>query len=222
MSDSIVFILECIGTIAFAITGVLVAVESKLDFFGTCLIACITAVGGGITRDVILGITPPLVFDNVTMILVALAVSVIVFALLYIKSSIYNHKTKIENINNIFDAVGLGVFSVMGAETACNYGFENNLMLIIVAGMLTGIGGGMLRDILTKNIPFVLRKYVYAVASLFGIILFYFLKKTTDSLLVSSVVAVLVIVGIRLLASKYRWSLPKIKIKDEVDSMHTI
>ena len=215
MSESIIFILECIGTVAFAITGVLVAVEANLDLFGVCVIGCITAVGGGILRDVVLGIAPPLVFGNIIMILLALAVSIIVFFILYVKSSIYLQKTKIEHINNAFDAVGLGVFSIMGAETACNYGFQTNLLLVIVAGVFTGIGGGMLRDILTKNIPFVLRKYVYALASIAGILVFYLLKYNIDSLAFSSLVGVLTIVVIRLLASRFKWSLPKIHIPND-------
>ncbi len=89
MSKYIVMILECIGTIAFAITGDLVAVESKLDFFGVVFIGAITAVGGGILRDIILGITPPLIFDNLVMILIALVVSTIVFLILYLKKSLY-------------------------------------------------------------------------------------------------------------------------------------
>lgn len=215
MSENIIFILECIGTVAFAITGVLVAVEANLDLFGVCFIGCLTAVGGGIIRDVVLGITPPLVFENVIMILIALAISILVFSILYFKSSIYAQKTKIEHINNFFDAVGLGVFSIMGAETACNYGFQPNLLLVTVAGVLTGIGGGMLRDILTKNIPFVLRKYVYALASIAGILVFYLLKNNIDNLAFSSLMGVLTIVVIRLLASRFKWSLPKIHIPND-------
>ena len=212
MSEHIIFILECIGTIAFAITGVLVAVEANLDLFGVCFIGCVTAVGGGILRDVVLGITPPLVFDNIIMILIALAVSIAVFFILYLKSSIYSQKSRIEHINNVFDAVGLGVFSIMGAETAYNYGFGKNLLLVIVAGVFTGIGGGMLRDVMTKNIPFVLRKYVYALASIAGILIFCLLKHAINSLTISSIAGALTIVVIRLLASKFRWSLPKIDL----------
>ncbi len=215
MSEYMVFILECIGTIAFAITGVFVAVEANLDFFGICFIGCITAVGGGIMRDVVLGITPPLIFENVIMILIAVIVSVIIFLILYVKNGIYNQKSKIVHINNIFDSIGLGVFSITGAEVACNNGFENNLLLVLVSGVITGIGGGMLRDVLTKNIPFVLRKYVYAIASLLGILVFYLLKNSISSLTVSSTIGVLIIVAVRLLASRFRWSLPKITIPDD-------
>lgn len=219
MSEHIVFILECIGTVAFAITGVLVAVEARLDFFGVCLVGCITAVGGGILRDVVLGITPPLVFDNLVMILIALGISVAVFFLLYVKSGIYRKKAKIVHVNNIFDSVGLGVFSVMGAEIACNYGFQENLLLVIAAGVLTGIGGGMMRDILTKNIPFVLRKHIYAVASLVGILVFWLLRKYMGNLTVASAVGVLLVVAIRILASTFRWSLPKVQIWEDQESV---
>lgn len=217
MSNVIILILECIGTIAFSITGVFAAVKSKLDFFGTCFVGCITAVGGGMIRDMLLGITPPLVFENVSMILIALAVSVIVFLLLYVNKDLYRHKTKIEYINNAFDAIGLGVFAIMGAETACSYGYQDNLILVCVTGILTGVGGGMLRDVLTRSIPVVLRKYVYAVAALAGILVFYLLKITIDNLAVASTVAVLIVVTIRLLASKYKWNLPVIHINEGVN-----
>lgn len=169
-------------------------------------------------RDLVLGITPPHVFENIIMILIALIVSILVFGILYFKSAIYSQKEKIEHINNVFDAIGLGVFSIMGAETACSHGFQDNLLLVTVAGVLTGIGGGMLRDVLTKSIPFVLRKHVYAVASLLGIFVYYFAKRHIASLAISATVAVLTVVIIRLLAAKYRWSLPKVNIRIEKDA----
>jgi len=212
VSQSIVFLLESIGTIAFAVTGVLVAVESKLDFFGIVFTGCITAVGGGISRDILLGNTPPAIFGKTLIIMIAIIVSVIAFLLLYIKKNLYLYRAKIEDINNFFDAVGLGVFSVMGAEVALTSGFENNFTLVIISGMVTGIGGGMIRDILTNSIPFVLRKYVYAVASLVGTLAFYFIKVYWGNLPVASVVGTLLIILIRLLAIKYRWRLPKIEI----------
>ena len=215
MSEYVVFILECIGTIAFAITGVFVAVEAKLDFFGVCFVGCTTAVGGGIMRDVVLGITPPSVFENIIMILIAVITSTLIFALLYARNGIYNQKSKIVHINNIFDSIGLGVFSIMGAEVAFGHGFGDNLLLVLVSGAITGIGGGMLRDVLTKNIPFVLRKHIYALASLVGTLAFYFLRGFIGNLTISSTIGVLIIVAIRLLASKFRWSLPKIHIPDE-------
>lgn len=212
MSEHIVLLLECIGTIAFAVTGVLVAVDARLDFFGIVFTGCITAVGGGIARDILLGNTPPAIFGKSLIILIAIIVSVIAFLLLYVKKDLYRYKTKIEYINNFFDAIGLGVFSVMGAEVAFTSGFEGNLLLVIISGMVTGIGGGMIRDILTDNIPFVLRKYVYAVASLVGTLVFYIIKVKWDNLLIASVLGTLIIIVIRLLATKYRWKLPKIGI----------
>ncbi len=205
------FALEVIGTIAFAITGVLVSVESKLDIFGVVFIGCITAVGGGMTRDVFLGITPPSIFSNKEIFLVAFFVSAIAFVFLYSKD-FFALKTKIEYINNIFDAIGLGVFSITGAEVACLNGYTDNVLLVIISGMITGIGGGIFRDILTSNTPYVLKKHVYALASIAGVIIYYIIKVYVQNLVLASVVAILSVIVIRLLATHYRWKLPKIKI----------
>ena len=210
MSETIIFILECLGAVSFAITGVLVGVEAKLDFFGVCFVSCATVVGGGIMRDVILGITPPLVFTNITMILITLIVSTLVFFILYIKRSLYEKKDKIEQINNIFDAAGLGVFTVVGMNVAMSSGFENNFFFVVFLGMTTGCGGGILRDVIVSDVPFVLTKRIYAVASIAGGIVYYLLHVTFSvGDIISAVSGILVIFALRLLASVFKWDLPK-------------
>ena len=215
MSEQIILILEAIGTIAFSITGVLVAVEARLDIFGTCVIGMITAIGGGMIRDVMLGNTPPLIFNNPFILLLSLLVCVTVFTALYFKKSLFKHKKKIEEFNNLFDAIGLAVFSIMGVETAINSGCGNNPAVVIISGMLTGIGGGILRDVLTKNIPFVLRKHVYAVASLAGILVFCYVRAIIDNLAITSVIGALIIIAIRILATMFKWNLPTVNIEND-------
>ena len=112
-------IMELIGTVAFAISGALVAVSSGLDLFGILFLACITAFGGGILRDLLLGINPSSIFNNFWMFLLALIVAVLVFIISYIcKKNFNSFKIKIERINNVFDAIGLSAFVVMGSEVA--------------------------------------------------------------------------------------------------------
>ncbi len=208
----IIKILEIIGTTAFAISGALAAIGANLDMFGVAFVGCITAVGGGIVRDVILGINPPAIFSNHYICFIAILVSLIVFIVAYIKRQQFNYfRIKIEYINNFFDALGLAAFTVTGAEVGIINGFADNGFLIVVIGLITGVGGGMFRDILTDTTPYVLKKHVYALASIFGCIVYFVLKKYLEDTIIPSVTAMVLIVLIRILATKYRWSLPKIQ-----------
>lgn len=214
--EKVILVLEIIGTISFAVSGAFVAIGACLDIFGVIFIGCITAIGGGIVRDVLIGISPPSVFSDFSIFIIAAVSSVIVFAAVFRnkeKFDILNEK--ITYINNFFDAVGLAAFSVMGTETAFTEGFADNAFLSVVLGMLTGIGGGIFRDILTRTTPYVFKKHIYAVASILGSCLYYILRKYFDNVIIASVTAMLSVIIIRLLAAKYRWSLPKIRLEDK-------
>ncbi len=207
----IIHVFEIIGTIAFAISGALVAIGASLDIFGVVFVGCITAVGGGIVRDLLIGNIPPAIFTNFQICSIAMVVSVAVFVISYINRKKFNDfKTKTEYINNIFDALGLAAFSVTGAEMGYIHGFSDNGFIIVAIGMITGVGGGIFRDILTDTTPYVFKKHIYAVASILGSIVYFILRKYFDSTL-PSVISMVLIVVIRILATKYRWSLPKIK-----------
>ena len=214
MTDLIRYILESAGTIAFAVSGALVAISAGLDLFGVTFIGAVTAVGGGILRDIILGINPPSAFRDLTAIIVAIAVSLLVFIIsyrLHEKFGVVREKT--EHINNFFDAVGLAAFTVTGAEVAIGSGYSDNFFLPVLLGMITGVGGGIFRDILTDTTPYVLKKHVYALASIAGGLVYYFLSGVNSG--IASAVAIFVVFTIRILATKYRWSLPKVNLKDE-------
>ena len=216
MSNSInfVYIIEILGTIAFASSGALLAMEKHMDIFGVCILGITTAVGGGIIRDIVLGNTPPNVFQNSSYVLVAIVVSTILFIYKYVK----NHTNfrlfdRVKNCYDIamlwMDAIGLGIFTVVGINTAVTQGYKHNLFLLLFVGMVTGIGGGMLRDIMALKTPFVFVKHVYASASLVGALVYIALM---DHIIVSinMTISATVVVAIRVVAAHYKWNLPKV------------
>ena len=163
--EIILLILEIVGTVSFAVSGAFVAIKAKLDVFGVVFIGCVTAVGGGIIRDLLIGQTPPAIFSNLYILLIAAVASAAVFVVAYAtRKRFLAAYEKIEPIQNVFDAFGLAAFSVMGTEIAFIHGISDNAVLAILLGMLTGVGGGMFRDVLTDTTPYIFKKHVYALA----------------------------------------------------------
>lgn len=214
--ETILFILEIIGTISFAVSGVFVAIKAKFDIFGVLVIGCITAVGGGIMRDILIGKLYPRIFDNVYIILIACASALVTFFISYLYRKKFDGvRGKIEYINNIFDALGLAAFTVMGTELAFTYGHQDNIFLSLVLGVLSAVGGGVLRDILTETPPYIFTKHIYAVASLGGATLYYVMRFCVEDTILPSVLGLVFVFGIRMLATKYRWKLPKITFEED-------
>ena len=213
--EIILFILEVIGTISFAVSGAFVAIKVKFDVFGVLVIGCITAVGGGIMRDVIIGNFPPIIFTRWYIALTAGLSALAVFLISYKQRKKFeDFRERIEHINNVFDAMGLAAFTVMSTELAFTYGFEKNIFLSLVLGVLPAVGGGVLRDILTETPPYIFKKHIYAVAALGGAVLYYTMRRLAfDNIIFPSIVGILFVFGIRMLATKYRWKLPKIQIE---------
>ena len=208
-------ILEIIGTVAFAVSGAFVAIKARLDLFGVLFIGCITAVGGGIMRDILIGQTPPVIFSKLYILIIAACSALIVFVISYIYNQKFDElEKKTEHVNNFFDAIGLAAFSVMGTETAFVQGLSSNVFLAITLGVLTGVGGGVLRDILTSTTPYIFKKHVYAVASLLGASAYFILRVILDGTLIASAVGMLLILAVRMLATKYLWGLPKVHLQD--------
>ncbi|MBQ4516962.1 MAG: trimeric intracellular cation channel family protein [Clostridia bacterium] len=215
ISTELLHVLEILGTIAFAISGALVAIKAELDIFGVVFIGGITAVGGGVVRDLLIGQIPPAIFSNLPIILIALLTSVFVFIIAYVQRRHFDRLSlKIEQINNLFDAVGLAAFSVMGTEVSFVRGFSDNLFFSVMLGMLTGVGGGIFRDILTDTTPYILKKHIYALASIFGSLLYCILRQNTDDLILATMLSLVSVVAIRMLATKFLWSLPKIRLEE--------
>lgn len=209
-AGTLFFLTELIGTIAFAISGAVIAIERRLDLFGVLFLGATTAIGGGIFRDMLLGQIPPKSFLNYIYMLTAVITAALVFLFSYVNSK-REHPIPFLNdeVLNFFDAAGLGIFSVIGVQNTVNAGFGDNAFFCIFLGMLTGVGGGMIRDVLSQTTPAVLRKHIYALASLAGALCYYCLRSTLPS--ASILVSTILVIILRVLASHYRWTLPRIQ-----------
>lgn len=203
--QTFVFVLEMIGTVAFAISGAMVALKKNMDIFGVAILGIVTAVGGGAIRDVVLGITPPTMFQTPVYALVATVVSIIVFIPAIRRLLTRNHRVY-EIVMRVMDALGLGIFTVMGIDRAHSVG-EYNLFLLVFVGVITGVGGGLMRDIMAGNTPYIFVKHIYACASIAGALACALLWEPLGAVTAMFVGASLVLV-IRLLAAHFKWSLP--------------
>ncbi|MBZ4195590.1 TRIC cation channel family protein [Mycoplasma sp. U97] len=186
---------------AFSASGASVAISKKMDLFGVCTLGAATAVGGGIIRDIVLDKFPPAAFINPIYLVVAFIVSLFVFFFSGSKISSLAKK-----IYSLVDAVGLAVFSIVGAINAIE---SNNLFLIVFVGVITGVGGGMLRDIFAGRIPIIFQSDVYATASLTGVLIFASLYRLNGY--VAAGVGSSIILVIRILAIRFNLSLPRKK-----------
>lgn len=209
--EDVMFVLELIGAAAFAVSGAMVAIEKKADIFGVLFLAVTTALGGGVIRDVLIGRIPPVMFVSYWYLLISVVAALAVFIDAYLRSEKYKlHLDKLDAVNNVFDAIGLAVFTVSGMNAAMPV--SDNVILVLFVGMCTGIGGGMLRDVMTNTMPKVLRKRVYAVASLIGGGLYYVMYVLNINQLLSVGCGMLVIFALRLFATIYKWNLPSVKL----------
>lgn len=200
--DGFISILDYLGTIAFAVTGASKAISHKTDIFGIIVLATVVGVAGGITRDVLFGRFPA-AFSDPLYVSLTVMVGVVMFFL-------YAKLKKQMNVWLVFDSVGLGVFSILGASIAYQtVGLE--FLPMLFAGMITAIGGGILRDVFVREIPIVFVKEVYAVASIIGIVIFFAVLSSDVDIQVASIIGIVVTTGIRLLAMKYDWNLPKVR-----------
>lgn len=208
-TEAIMRFVSIIGVIAFAISGAMVAVSKKVDAFGVAVLAVITATGGGIMRDVLLGVCPPNAFTDRSYVFIAIITALIVFLAAHLfKDSYLRREQLLDSVNNVADALGLGVFAVSGTLAAIDYGFSDNGFLCVFVGMITGIGGGFLRDIMVQEIPFILKKRIYALAALAGSIIFYILYMNGLGYTVSAGIGAAATFFLRIFATHFRWNLP--------------
>lgn len=216
MLDKYIFVLEIIGTIAFASSGAMVGIKKRMDLLGVCVLGMTTAVGGGMIRDLILGVTPPVMFQNPAYALLAIAFSVFVFCSMYFFQGRLEHSRAYECYDRLMmlcDAIGLGLFTVVGVNTARNIGYETTAFLQIFVGVLTGVGG-VLRDIMAGNTPYIFVKHIYASASIVGAVVCILVSDWFGALSGMLVGAAVVFV-IRILAAYFKWNLPRIPQMEE-------
>jgi uncharacterized membrane protein YeiH len=192
--------LDLLGTAAFAASGALAGIRRDMDLFGVLVLGLVTATGGGTLRDLMLGDMPPFIFRNETYLYLSILVSLGVFVF-------HSHIAALQPTLLFFDAVGLGTFVVIGTGKALDFGmgFIGSVMM----GVMTATAGGMMRDILSTQVPLVLQKEVYASACLAGGALLYLLQLTPLPRVWALLISALSVIILRLLAIHYNWALPR-------------
>lgn len=200
----LVLILDLFGTVAFAVTGAFKAIEHKSDIVGIIILATITGVAGGVLRDVVFGRIPPLAIINPLYLIITVATGVAIFFLFRTLKKHWNLFLK-------FDAIGLGVFTVIGSTFAYNL-FGLNFLAMAFAGVLTAVGGGILRDVFVRELPIVFVKELYASASFIGVVIFFMLLAAGADVNIAAVPSIVAVTALRLFAMKYNWNLPSARI----------
>ncbi|MDT0557244.1 trimeric intracellular cation channel family protein [Ichthyenterobacterium sp. W332] len=193
--------IDILGTIAFTISGVLVALDKKMDPFGVVIIGFVTAVGGGTLRDVLIGETPVFWMNNMTFIYVIIATTVITILIKkyinYLRTSLF-----------LFDTIGIGLYTVVGIEKGLL--IDLHPIICIALGTMSACFGGVIRDILCNEIPVIFRKEIYATACIVGGLVFFILRKFSADQNFNFVIAGLVVIVLRLLVVKFKISLPSL------------
>ncbi len=211
MALSFIFIMDIIGTIAFAISGAMVAIQKKMDIFGVNILAVTTATGGGVIRDLLIGRTPPVMFSNPLYVFIAMFTANVVFVVLYFSK----HRASKESVavyeKLLFwcDTLGLAAFSVDGVNAGMQTEHADNLFLLVFLGTVTGVGGGVIRDMMANEMPYIFIKHVYACASLLGALAVAVLWNVCGqnaAMLTGFGITII----IRALAAHYRWNLPRV------------
>lgn len=203
-------ILELIGTVSFSISGAMTAMKKHMDVFGVMILGLTTAVGGGIIRDLILGDTPPTTFRDPVYAMTALVTAALVF-LPGVRRLFQQYQRAYDLIMLTTDSIGLGVFTSIGVQAAFARSGSYNMFLLTFVGVITGVGGGVLRDIMAGNTPYIFVKHIYASASLAGALLCAGMWRKLPPVWAMSLGTATVFL-IRALAAHYRLSLPKANI----------
>lgn len=206
---NLILVLDIIGTVAFAVSGVLTAMNQRMDPFGILIVASAAAIGGGTLRDVLIGV-PVMWMHDLTYLYVILATTIITIPfrkrIRYIRRSLF-----------LFDTIGLALYTVVGVEKGIEAGFSP--VICIVLGTMTASFGGVLRDILSNKIPIIFRKEIYATASILGGVTYFILTKTPLSNGYIVIISMVSIMIIRLLAIYFDLSLPNVYTKSELESI---
>ncbi len=205
MNDLIMY-LEIIGAAAFAISGAMVAISKDFDMFGIIFTGITTATGGGVIRDIILNRGTPVMFSDPVYCIVAAACSAMLF-FPFVRKLLKN-KYAHDAVFIVADSLGLAIFTAATVLYCINIG-ETNKFLIVFVSVITGVGGGVLRDLFARDTPIIFRKYVYASASIFGALVSVFLADVINKELAVAI-GFLVIVAIRIVSAKFKINLPKI------------
>lgn len=212
-SEIVILVIEIIGTVAFASSGAMLAIKKHMDLFGVCVLGVLTAVGGGMTRDVILGNIPVALIKPVYVV-ASVVTAVVVFIAYYMKKDLLQgpRHAVYDRILLAMDSLGLGIFTAVGVNVGISAGYLDNTFLLAFLGTLTGVGGGLIRDVVAGVPPYIFVKHIYACASVVGAVCCVWVYRSLGqipALVISSALVVL----IRSLAAHYRWNLPRIRME---------
>jgi uncharacterized membrane protein YeiH len=196
---TLLYLLDMLGTAAFAASGALAAIRRGMDLFGVMVLGMVTAIGGGTLRDLLLGDTPPFCLQDETYLWLSASISLVVFVahrhLILVKSSLL-----------YFDAVGLGTFVVIGTGKALSFGLGP--VGAVLMGVMTGTAGGLFRDVLSNRVPLILRKEIYASACLAGGCLMVLLLRTPVPRELTLLLTAASVILLRIISIRRNWSLP--------------
>lgn len=214
--DVFVNILEVTGTVAFASSGALTAIKCGMDLLGVNVLALVTAAGGGVIRDITIGRLPPSMFSSPICILVSLLTANLIFIILHAvcKSNKLTRFTDIyDKIMPILDTIGLAVFTVTGISAGIDSGFGPNYILLIFSGAVTGVGGGVIRDIMADKKPYIFVGQIYACAAVIGAVVFLPIYHIFG-FIAAGAACFITVALIRSMAIVFRWNLPHISSKN--------
>ena len=213
-TELFMLITDIIGTVAFAVSGAIAGVRKKMDIFGVNILALLTATGGGIIRDIVTGTIPPAAFRNPFFVIIAAIAANITFIFVWWQHK--NNKNISEKTRSIydkvffwFDTIGLAAFTADGVHTGLLGPFADNPFLVIFLGVVTGVGGGVLRDVLSLEMPYIFVKHIYACASIIGAIAVYGVYILSGSAEIAMLSGFFFVCVIRYCAAHYGWNLPK-------------
>ncbi len=198
--------LELIGTVAFSASGAMTAIRKQMDLLGVIILGLVTAVGGGVIRDLILGITPPATFRDPIYAATAAITAAVIF-LPPVQRLLQRYRRVYDLVLLAMDSVGLGLFTVLGVQTAFVHSSASGIFLLCFVGVITGVGGGVLRDMMAGNTPYIFIKHIYASASLVGALICVLLWPSSHFWAMA--LGAGAVVFIRGLSAHFRWSLPK-------------
>lgn len=197
-----IYAIDLIGTFVFAISGVLTATKQKFDIFGAAVIAFVTAVGGGTLRDMLIGSTPVgWMLDLNYLLIIGLTIPITFF--------FRKHIQKLRKTMFLFDAIGIGLFTILGLEKTLAFGLHPAVAVIM--GTVTASFGGVMRDVLCNVVPLIFRGTIYATACLTGAILYLILRKLALDYSVAMIITIVFIIIVRILAVRQKWSLPEMR-----------
>ena len=201
MESTLLLIIEIVGTIAFAISGIRLAAAKKFDWFGAYIVGLVTAIGGGTLRDILLDTTPFWMENGWYLAVTGISLA---YVIMFRKQLVRLNSTFF-----FFDTIGLALFVVIGIQKTIAFGYP--MWVAVVMGTITGAFGGIVRDILINEVPLIFRKDVYGTACIAGGLIYWIMIITGASPVIQQLTCAATVILIRLLAVKYNWSIPVLR-----------